>query len=209
MPLERRCTACQNRSASGCAASPSRRSQTAPGVTWATAAHSAVASRRASDTPERSRRPSASASSCAIDGRSGTEAFLLPRELQRGDEVVDLTVQHLGEIVDGVVDAVVGDPVLGKIVGADLRRAVAGPNHGAPVARARRFLLGHHTVEQSRPQDFERLDLVLQLGLLVLTLDLETGGEVRHADGAIGGIDALPPGTPGAEDVDAQVLVLD
>src|SRR5207247_443042 len=66
------------------------------------------------------------------------------------------------------IDSVVGHAALGKVVGPDLRRAVAGADHRAAVARARRLLLGDHPVEQPSAQHLHRLHLVLKLRFLVL-----------------------------------------
>jgi hypothetical protein len=44
---------------------------------------------------------------------------------ERFDHLVQLTRHHLVELVEGEVDAVIGDPPLGKIVGADTLGAVA------------------------------------------------------------------------------------
>src|SRR6266568_817809 len=211
MPLERRSTASQNRRVTSSSGSRSRRSQTSPGLTAppATAAHRLVASRRGLASHTRSSRLTASSSSAAIEERSGTEAFLLSREAQRVDQVVEVAVQHFGKIVDGVVDAVIGDPVLGKVVRPDLGRAVAGAHLGPALAGTSRFLLGEHLVEQARAQHLERPDLVLQLALLILALHDQAGGEMGDAHGAIGGVHALAARALRAEDVDPQVFLLD
>ena len=47
-----------------------------------------------------------------------------------GDEIVDVAVHGGGEVVAGVMDAVVGDAVLGEVVGADFFAAVAGADEG-------------------------------------------------------------------------------
>ena len=46
------------------------------------------------------------------------------------DAVLDVAVHEGGEVVDGVVDAVVGDAALRIVVGADFGRAVAGGDEG-------------------------------------------------------------------------------
>ena len=42
------------------------------------------------------------------------------------DEVGEVAAEDSGQIIDGVVDAMVGDAALREIVGADFGRAVAG-----------------------------------------------------------------------------------
>ena len=54
-----------------------------------------------------------------------------------------------------------------------------------------------------------RLGLVLVLRLLVLLLHHDAGRQVRDAHRAVGRVDRLAAGARGAEDVDAQVLVVD
>src|SRR5439155_13274772 len=173
-PLERRSTARQNRSTSTAAGSWSRCNHTSPGLVPApaTAAHSMVASRRELGRPEAARRSAASVSASRTEQpyavRSRTEPLLLTRQPQGVDQVVEAAVQHLGEVVGGVVNAVVGDAVLGEVVGANLGRAVARAHLGPALTSAGGFLFGDQLVEQARAQHFECLDLVLQLALLVL-----------------------------------------
>src|SRR3989441_9113309 len=214
MPLERRSTASRNRSATSVGGALSRRSHTSPGRVpgLATAAHSVVASRRGSGRPARSSRAIAASRASAIEprpARSGTEALFLAGELQGADQVVQLAVQYVAQVVGGIVDTVIRDAVLREVVRADLGRAVPRADLCAPLPRAVRFLLREHLVEQPRPQHFQRLDLVLQLALLVLALHDEARGEVSDADGAVGGVHALAPRTLGAEHVDPEILLLD
>src|SRR6266567_3691443 len=197
-PLARRSAATRNRSASPASGSRSRPSQTSPGLTPgpATAAQSAVASRRASVTPERCSRSAASASTSAIEqrpatARSRTEAFLLPRQPQRVDQLVQVAVDHIRKVVNRVVDAVICDPILREVVRPDLGRAVAGANLGPPLPRPRGLLLGEDAVKQPSPEDLECLYLVLELGLLVLALNHEIGREVGDPYRAVRGVDAL------------------
>ena len=46
------------------------------------------------------------------------------------DAVLNITVHKGGEVIDGIVDAVVGDTSLRIVVGAYLGRTVTGRNHG-------------------------------------------------------------------------------
>src|SRR5207247_5917417 len=113
------------------------------------------------------------------------------RRVPGADARVQVPVDPLGEVVGGEVDAVVGDPVLWEVVGPDLLRAVPGPHLGPPLASPLCLLLGDHAIEQPGAQDLERLDLVLELGLLVLALYLEARGKVGDAHRAVRGVDAL------------------
>ena len=113
--------------------------------------------------PRAPRQPQAPSCSCRLAMRSASTS------------VVEVPVDHVGEVVHREVDAVVGHPALGKVVGPDLGRAVAGAHHGAALAGARRLLLGDHPVEQPRAQHLHRLELVLQLRFLILLADHEPG----------------------------------
>src|SRR5262249_48280627 len=134
--------------------------------TSSTAARMSRASSRASATPAPSR-PAVSSVSTAPNGRGSASAFtevlLVGRLLQRLAGPSEITIEDALEIVQREVDAMIRDAVLRKIVGADLRRPIAGANLGLPHARAFGFLLGDLRVEQSRAQHLHRPELVLQL----------------------------------------------
>jgi hypothetical protein len=42
------------------------------------------------------------------------------------NNIVNITIHYGGDVATGIVDAVVGDAVLGKVVGTDFFAAVAG-----------------------------------------------------------------------------------
>src|SRR5438874_6952632 len=163
--------------------------------------------------PEAARRRAASVSASPIVEpraiRSSTESLPLAGEPQRVDQIVEVAVQHLGQVVNRVVNAVIGDAILWEVVGPDLGRAITGAHLRPSLASTGGLLLGDHLVEQARAQHFERLDLVLQLALLVLALHHEIRGQVGDADGAVGRVDALTARSLGAEHVDPEVLVVD
>ncbi len=92
---------------------------------------------------------------------------------------VQVAVHDARQVVDGQADPVVGDPVLREVVGPDLVRAVARPDHRPPGRRVGRALLLLLEVVQPRAQHGHRLGLVLVLALLVLDLD----DEARSAGG--------------------------
>ena len=113
------------------------------------------------------------------------------------------------QVVDREVDAVVGDPALREVVGADLGAAVAGRDLRLALRRVLRLLLLQLGVVEARAQHLHRLRAVLDLRALVLAGDDEAGRQVGDAHGGVGGVDALPAGAAGAVDVDAEVLLLD
>jgi hypothetical protein len=98
---------------------------------------------------------------------------------------------------------------LRKVVGADLRRPVAGADLRATHARALGLLLRDAHVEQPRAEHFHRFQLVLKLRLLVLLAHHQAAGQVGDPHGGVGRVHALTARTRRAEDVDADVLVLD
>src|SRR4051812_41944608 len=55
-----------------------------------------------------------------------TKLLLHIRDLECLDERLDFTIQHLGQLVQCQIDAMIGDAILRIIVRPDLRRAIAG-----------------------------------------------------------------------------------
>src|SRR6185437_2536978 len=84
---------------------------------------------------------------------------------QRLGELVQLAFEDTVEVMHGQLYAVVGDSVLRIVVGTNLLRALARPDLRAP----RRGLLGCLLLAlqlvEPRPQDAQRLRLVLKLRL--------------------------------------------
>src|ERR1019366_7346983 len=75
-----------------------------------------------------------------LAGQRG-ELLLVVRLLQGRDELLDLALQHLGQVVEGEPDAVVRHAVLRKAVGADALAAVAGADLAAALRGVFRMLL--------------------------------------------------------------------
>ena len=113
-----------------------------------------------------------------------------------------------GRLCRSSADAMVGEPVLGEVVGPDLLRAVARADH-AP-ADGGLFLVGLALLHLQQPgaQHGHRLGLVLVLALLVLDLDHQAARQVRDAHRGVGGVDALAARPGRTLDVDAQVALL-
>src|SRR5207237_1372324 len=105
------------------------------------------------------------------------------------------------------VDAVVGQPVLRKIIGADALAAVAGADHAFALLGPLlvQLLLLH--LEEPRPQDAERPLVVLVLAALVLALHVQPGRLVPDAYGAFGLVDVLAAGAAGPHPLPLDVLV--
>ena len=64
-------------------------------------------------------------------------------------------------------------------------------------------------VVQPGGEHFHRAVLVAVLRAVVLALDHDAGGQVRQAHGGVGGVDRLAAGTAGAEDVRADLVLVD
>src|SRR5215510_14038776 len=125
--------ASKRRSASP-AARASRASHACPAGSPAASSQNQPASRCGYGTPSApssSADRSSTAPTVAMDvGRRGTlvsviHPLLLACLAQSLQQIVELAVEHVGQIVRRKPDAVIGDAILGKVVGADLRRAIA------------------------------------------------------------------------------------
>src|SRR5215218_9898348 len=88
--------------------------------------------------------------------RRGVEPAALLVVLQRRRDVVELAREQLVEVVDGELDAVVGDAALGEVVGADLLRPLARADLRAPVGGQLGLLLGELLLVEPRAQDPHR-----------------------------------------------------
>src|SRR5688572_2589284 len=119
---------------------------------------------------------------------------------KRVDERVDAAVHHAIELVQRESDAVIGDAVLGEVVGSDLVRAVARFHHTASFVANGGILLLALDLEQPAAKDLERLRAILELTALVLTFDDHAGRKVRDLDGAVRRVHALTAGTPRSGD---------
>src|SRR5687768_9621874 len=100
---------------------------------------------------------SGSAISASATCACGLHEFLLARELQRLDDLIEIAVENFLEVVRGETNAVIGDAALRKIVRADLGRAIAGADLRFALARTLCFLRGYLRVEKTAAQDLERL----------------------------------------------------
>src|ERR1700738_3886012 len=119
--------------------------------------------------PVARRRTSRSLSSSALPvAVFAVELLLAVSRREQGDQLVQLAGQDPVELVEGGVDAVVGDPVLLEVVGPDLVRAVPAAHHGAPLGVLGGVLLRQLALVEPGAEHAKRLLAVLQLRLLVL-----------------------------------------
>ncbi len=97
------------------------------------------------------------------NGNALFEFFRLEVRDQRIEHASDIPFEKTGQIVDGETDAVIGYPVLRKVVRPDLLAPVPRPNLAAPVLGYRFLLLLESQVLETRPQDAHSLGPILDL----------------------------------------------
>src|ERR1041384_4815128 len=122
------------------------------------------------------------------------------------DQLIQVAFHDGGQVLDGEVDAVVGDTVLGEVVGADFFAAVARADLVAAGGGHPGLLFFLLVGEKPGAKNAEGFGLVLQLGTFVGAANDETAGLVVDLDGAVRRVDALTAGTAGAADGDFHVL---
>ena len=103
----------------------------------------------------------------------------------------------------------VGDTVLGEVIGADLAGPVAGAYLAFPLGGNGGVLLLLLGLVQLGAENFHGPVLVFILAALVLALHHRAGGQVGDADGGLSLVDVLSACAGGAEGVDLQVLGVD
>ncbi len=135
-----------------------------------------------------------------------TGAFILEQLL---DDMPHITVHDPAYVAEVLVDAMVGDAVLGKVVGTYLLRAVACPHLTAAHASHRLFGLPPLAVVEHRAQHIHRLRAVLYLRALLLRGHDDARGNVRDPDRGLRLVHVLAAGTARFIRVDLQVARID
>src|SRR5438876_6195682 len=107
----------------------------------------------------------------AFIASSGAQRLGLLFGRERVDQRIERAVEHLVELMEREIDAMVGDARLRKVVGADALGAVARADHRTPRLGDLRLLLRTRIVQQPRAQNLERARLVLVLRFLVAAHD--------------------------------------
>src|SRR5207249_6643692 len=121
-------------------------------------------------------------------------------EFRRGHrlgQLIQVAVHHRIQVVKGQADAVVGDTVLGKVVGANLLTALAGPHLQAALLRDGLLLAMDLLFQEFGPQGAHRFFAVLMLRPLILAGHHEAGGEVVDPHGGFHLVHVLAPGAAG------------
>src|SRR5713101_3195163 len=140
--------------------------------------------------------------------RSGAQRLRLLLRRQGVDKRIDFAVQHVVELMQRQVDAMVGDAGLREVVSANSFRAVARADHRTARLCDLRVLLRVGSLEQPRPQDLERARLVLVLRLLVPAYNHHPARDMRNPHGRVRRVDALAAGPRRTHYVDPKVLLL-
>lgn len=145
------------------------------------------------------------ASSCLAGGGLRRQTVFEVRGGERFDHFDDVAFDEAVEVVEGEADAVVGDAVLGVVVGANFFFASAAAEEGFAVGGIFFFLGAAFVFEEAGAHDLQGAGFVLNLRASVLAADDASGGDVHDLDGGVGGVDALAAGAAGAADFDAEV----
>src|SRR6185312_7131827 len=125
------------------------------------------------------------------------------------DQRLKFPVHDLLQLMHGQADAMVGDAILGKIVGADFFAAVTGAHHGLALFGQRILLLLYFHFIKARSQHTHSLFAVFDLRLLVLATHHRVGGNMGDAHSGIGRVHRLTARTRGAERINAQIFGFD
>src|SRR5213593_2552473 len=98
----------------------------------------------------------------------------------------------------------VGDSILGKVVGADLLTPISGPHLAATVFGDALLLFLERDVIQSRAEDAQSLRPIFDLRLFVLARDHQVGGQMRDSDCGIGCVYRLAARSRRTKSIDAN-----
>src|SRR5438552_1839694 len=145
--------------------------------------------------------PSKAGSTSAIDAHVGEQLRLMIGD-ERVDHLVEFAHHHSLELIKGEVDAVIGDPSLREIVGADAFRPVARAD--LRFSRLRPLFIRAATLQVVKPgpEYLHGARPVLVLRLFRLHHH-DAGGQMGDSHRRIGGVDVLAAGTGSAHCVDA------
>ena len=125
------------------------------------------------------------------------------------DHRLQVAGQDVVELVERQVDAVIGQPVVGKVVGADALAAVAGADQRSPFVGPRCVLLLPLQFVEPRFQHAQGLGEILVLAFFILALHDQARFVMRQPDGGGRFVDVLAAGAAGAENVLAIIVRLD
>src|ERR1044072_3738089 len=124
-------------------------------------------------------------------------------------EVVDIARECGRNVAARIADAVVGDAVLGKIVGTDFFAAVTRADEVTSVGAELGVFFIDFGLEQAGAQDTHSFVFIFGLGFFVLVGDDQAGRQVGDAHGRVGGVNALAAVATAAKHVDFEVAGVD
>ena len=101
------------------------------------------------------------------------------------------------------MNAVIGDAILGKIIGADFLTAVTSADERFAGLGGIFLLLFLLLFKETGAEDIHSLDAILLLGAFVLHGDDDAGREMGDADGRVGSVDSLATMPARTIDIDA------
>ena len=122
------------------------------------------------------------------------------------DDWVEAAVEERVELMERQPDAVIGEAVLGKVVGANLLATLASADHRVALLGDGLALLLLLHLEQAAAQHLQGPLPVLDLRLLVLAGNDQARRQMSDAHGGVGSVDRLAAGTRLAERVHADFL---
>src|SRR5262249_47203512 len=129
---------------------------------------------------------------------------------QRVDDLAEcVTFDHLRQLVEREIDAMVTHAPLGKIIGAYALGAVTGADLPSTFGGARSVALLTLEVVEPGAQDRHGLGAVSVLRTILLHHDNDAGRDVGYAYRRFGLVDVLPAGAARAQGVNLQVIVVD
>ena len=117
---------------------------------------------------------------------------------ERVDDRLELAEHDFAELVDSEADAVVGEPILGEVVSADLFAAISGAHLLFAFFGEGLVLLFHLDFVETGAEHAHCFLAVLDLRLLVLAAYDGSSRQVRDADRGVSRVDRLPAGSGGA-----------
>jgi hypothetical protein len=145
----------------------------------------------------------------AESSESRLQLFHLFFARQGVNNLIQVSIQNLLQIVKAVVDAMVGNSVLGKIIGADLFRALSAAHLHPPLLVYAFSSPSLFMVKQPGPKDRHCLHPVSYLRPLILAGSGYAGGQVREANRRGYFVHVLPAGAPAVEEFHFQVVGID
>lgn len=111
------------------------------------------------------------------------ESLCLKVGVQGIDDIIEGPIENGVQAIQGEVDAMVGNTILGKIIGPNPFAPISRANLTFPVLGDFGFLFHLHLVQESGAEDLQGFSFVLELRFLVLADHHQASGQVSDAYG--------------------------